>query len=115
MNTMDSRFDFGITISQAMAAFAGAVAQVVIFPPKSKAWAVVMIIAGTLAAAYLSPLVVHLMNLDAKPGPVANAVVFLTGAFGMMLLSGIGKAVSAFRENPAIALEWWRKWRGGDK
>lgn len=36
MRTMDSRFELGITISQAVEAFAGSVAQVVIFPPQER-------------------------------------------------------------------------------
>lgn len=114
---MDTKFDLGITVQQAMAALAGSMIQIAIFPPKSKAWAVVMIISGSLAAAYLSPLVIHLLhrwlNVAGTPGPMENAIVFLTGAFGMMVLSIIGKGVEKVRENPWVLMDLWKSWRNG--
>ena len=73
-----------------------------------------MILFGALAAAYLSPLVVqllgHLLPMEEQPGPgpLRNAVVFLTGAFGMMVLSGTVRVISAVREDPEVAILWWR-------
>lgn len=114
---METKFDLGITVQQAMAALAGSLIQIAIFPPRSKAWAVVMIISGSLAAAYLSPLVIHFLrrwlDVTGSPGPMENALIFLTGAFGMMVLGIIGKGVEKVRENPCVLMDLWRAWRKG--
>lgn len=108
------KFDIGISLQQAMAAFAGACSSVVIFPPRSKAWAFILISSGTLAAAYLAPLVMHFCHLEAA-SPMANAVVFLTGSFGMMVLGVVGKLIELLRSNPLQLLDWWAVLRGAPR
>jgi hypothetical protein len=95
----------GVSTDQLVAAFFGALASMALV--KGSVWLrTASVIAGVLAAVFLSPLILALIDkVSPVHGPaLERAVSFLTGLSGLLLLSGFYGVASRLRDRAPKAV-----------
>lgn len=95
---------FGLKWITLAPGFVGALISLKFIEGLSMAQRASTVIAGTLVAAYCTPLTVELLALSAK---LEGAVAFLGGLFGMSI------AGAAIKEIPGLVAAARSKWLGG--
>lgn len=72
--------DIGLKASSLVAGFAGSLVRLALWPRVTLWRSVISVLAGTLCAAYLTPLALHYYS---APQHLENAVAFVLGLVGM--------------------------------
>lgn len=87
----------GVKGSAVLAGLVGGIVSLSFMRDLTPVKAVLATLSGAASAAYLTPLVVHYLDVEA---PAEHAVAFLAGLIGMNILAGVFKLSERFKQRP---------------
>ena len=92
--------ELGVKVSSLVAGLIGGVMAMSMMPQLTFRKALTAVLGGGACAAYATPIVAELLNLDSRH--LENGLAFVLGVIGMNILGGIFKLSERWRDRPTL-------------